>query len=93
MIGVGAALERLQAAVLEQLPCEEWYVGLRFIAGETGMHIDIVRGVLTELRELGLAEYRRGLMDEDGMVAGSGYCQTRAGACWLRTFKGGCGNA
>lgn len=35
------------------------------------------------LREKGLAEFYRGLMDEDGAVAGSGYCITKAGQLLL----------
>ena len=34
---------------------------------------------MKKLREAGLVEYRKGLMDDDGMVAGSGHQITRNG--------------
>jgi DNA-binding MarR family transcriptional regulator len=52
----------------------------RHIAAETGLEITQVRKACRSLARKGLAEYLRGLFDEDGMVAGSGYCCTKAGA-------------
>lgn len=40
---------------------------------------DMVSALLKDLTRRGLCRYRRGLFDDDGMVAGAGYGITRAG--------------
>ena len=49
------------------------------IATMSGVEPDLVRRVTRSLARKGLAELVRGLFDDEGMVAGSGYCCTRAG--------------
>ena len=51
----------------------------RWIAKSTKLKIREVRRTCRSLARKGLAEYTRGLFDEDGLVAGSGYCATEAG--------------
>lgn len=51
----------------------------RSLASMTKLTIPEVRRAARSLTKKGLAEYHRGLFDEDGMVAGSGYCATKAG--------------
>ena len=46
---------------------------------ETKLEKTQVRRSVRSLARKGLAEFVRGLFDDDGMVAGSGYCCTRAG--------------
>lgn len=55
----------------------------RHVAKETGLTIPEARRSLKALVRKGLAQYVRGLFDEDGMVAGSGYCATMDGALLL----------
>ena len=45
----------------------------------TRLNTKQVRRTVRSLARKGLAEYIRGLFDEDGMVAGSGYCATEEG--------------
>lgn len=45
----------------------------RFIANETGLDRRLVRRACRSLARKGLANYERGLFNEDGEVAGSGY--------------------
>ena len=52
---------------------------MRHIADIAKLALVQVRRSVRSLARKGLAEYVRGLMDDDG-VAGSGYCATRAGA-------------
>lgn len=52
----------------------------RYIVKETGLELHQVRRSVRSLARKGLAEYHRGLFDDDGMVAGSGYCATEKGA-------------
>ena len=61
---------------------------LAFLAQETGLHRDVVRGVCRSLTDQGLATYMKGLWTEDGMPAGSGYGITNAGAKRLDTILG-----
>lgn len=49
------------------------------IAREARMTIRRARLATRSLARKGLAEYVRGLFDDEGMVAGSGYCCTPAG--------------
>lgn len=71
----------LQKKVLEELcVCEEGYcMYFRSIASHTKLEERQVRLACRALKRKGLAEYVRGLFDDDGMVAGSGYAATDAG--------------
>lgn len=51
----------------------------REIAKRTRLTIKEVRRAVRSLARKGLAQYERGLFDNDGMVAGSGYSCTEAG--------------
>lgn len=50
------------------------------IAEDLKLEIKQVRRACRSLKKKGFAEYVRGLFDEDGMVAGSGYCCSKSGA-------------
>ncbi len=52
---------------------------LSWIEEEAKLDRKSVQAACKTLRAKGFAEYHRGLMDDDGKVAGSGYCLTRAG--------------
>lgn len=58
---------------------EETGFRLRSLEQESGYPREVVRAVMRDLVDDGLARYLRGLMDEDGMAAGSGYALTRKG--------------
>ncbi len=51
----------------------------KYIAKNTGLDEKQSRRTVRALARKGLAEYQRGLFDEDGMVAGSGYSATDKG--------------
>jgi len=51
----------------------------RVIATHTKLSFKDARGGVRALVRKGLAEFHRGLFDDDGMVAGSGYCISSAG--------------
>lgn len=55
------------------------YTYFRIIASQTGFDIKTTRKNVRSLREKGFAEYSRGLMTEDGEVAGAGYIITEKG--------------
>lgn len=60
---------------------------LAFLAQETGLHRDVVRGVCRSLVDQGLAHYLKGLWSDDG-PAGAGYGITDAGAARLNAALG-----
>lgn len=60
---------------------------MRYIAKETGLEQRVVRIAVRALARKGFAEYVRGLISDDGMLAGSGYCATRAGALLVNACK------
>ena len=51
----------------------------RYVAKDTGLEEKQVKRAVRSLARKGLAEYVRGLFDEDGFVAGSGYRATELG--------------
>ncbi len=55
------------------------YLYFRYIATLTDLEIKQVRRAVRSLARRGFAEYMRGLFDEDGKVAGSGYACTTEG--------------
>lgn len=71
-----AILERAVLAVLidvgDRNP-EANFVGLRRVASETGIGTELVRAILRQLRDNGLAVYSAGLWSEDGDPRGAGY--------------------
>lgn len=52
---------------------------MSYLAEEAELEVSQVRRAVRALTRKGLAAYERGLFDEDGMVAGSGYRATQAG--------------
>ncbi len=52
---------------------------MKYIAKELGLEYRQVKRAVRSLARKGLAEYVRGLFDDDGMVAGSGYRATEKG--------------
>lgn len=63
---------------------EECAYYFRSIVKHTALELKDVRRACRSLSKKGYAEYRRGLFDDDGMVAGSGYQATRDGALLVR---------
>ena len=56
----------------------------KYIARTTKLTIKEVRRACRSLAKKGLTEYMTGLVDGDGMVAGSGYCCTEKGADFIK---------
>lgn len=59
----------------------------RTIAKETGLTLEQARRSVKALVRKGLAEYHRGLFNDDGMAAGSGYCASKEGALLINACK------
>lgn len=57
----------------------EFYLGFQAISRRVLLPVDEVRLACRSLRNQGLVDFQRGLMNEDGQVAGSGYAITSAG--------------
>lgn len=83
----------LERAVLNAL-CEgreqqgdEFYFSSAYIERQTGIGCELVRALLRQLVDRGLASYCRGLMTEDGQLAGSGYAATLGGVAQRRVVS------
>lgn len=63
---------------------EEFYFSSTWLHDRTGVNLLLVRAILRNLTDNGLVSYCRGLMTEDGNVAGSGYAATMAGVDRLK---------
>jgi hypothetical protein len=59
------------------------YLSFAGIASRSGLDRKIIRRSVRALARKGLAEYGRGLWTEEGTLAGSGYCATRAGIAFF----------
>lgn len=46
-----------------------------------------LKKAIKKLRDLGYVEYWRGLMTEDGEVAGSGFCRSRLGNEYVEKYE------
>jgi len=58
----------------------------RGISEETSLDIKTVRRACRSLARKGYTECIHGLFNEDGEVAGSGYCATRLGVEFIKKF-------
>ncbi|MCA2012424.1 hypothetical protein LCM17_13075 [Cereibacter sphaeroides] len=86
---IPGAVARLQLAVLKALPREEWCFPLGRVAGETGIPREVCRGLIAELRADGLVVYQKGLLDDAGDAAGSGYRLSQRGVSFLAEARHG----
>lgn len=62
----------------------EWYIYFRTIEADTKLDRKTVRAACRSLRKRGMAEYRRGLLDEDCRPCGAGYACTLRGGEYVR---------
>ena len=69
--------------LVEEYDSEANCMYMRYIVGTTGLELKQVKRSVRALARKGLAEYIRGLMDDEGKVAGSGYCATEKGAKFI----------
>lgn len=67
------------------------YLSFKGIARRSGLDPKIVRRTVRSLARKGFAEYGRGLWNDDGEMAGSGYCCTKAGYAALPSDQCGGG--
>lgn len=74
-------LTKSELKCLDFLICGEYGIAYYFRAfvERTGLNLTQVKRAVRGLARKGLAEYRRGLFDDDGLTAGSGYGITRKG--------------
>ncbi|MCA2014408.1 hypothetical protein LCM17_23155 [Cereibacter sphaeroides] len=82
-INIRAAIDGLRLSVLRAVPRNDWCVSLGRLAAVTEIPREICRGLVAELRSEGLVTYRKGLLTEDGEVAGAGYTLTPKGEGFL----------
>lgn len=76
-----------KAAILKFLGEKpDWCFPFLPIQKEFGMERNEVRRICRYLAKHNLLEFTRGLFNEDGEVAGSGYCITPKGVAYLREF-------
>ncbi len=71
--------ENEEAVLIELRDSEEYCVNYAYLDGVKGMHRKELEPVIKHLKELGYITFWRGLMDDDGVPAGSGWCRSRAG--------------
>lgn len=77
---MGKLLNENEEAVLAELSgTEEYCINYAYLNGLKGMTRKELEPIIKHLKELDFIEFWRGLMTEDGEVAGSGWCRSRKG--------------
>jgi hypothetical protein len=74
---------RAEEVLAELYSDGEQCIGYSSIGGKTPENIAAIK----ELKEHGMIEFWRGLMTEDGEVAGSGWCRSKKGNDYVEEFK------
>ena len=54
----------------------------KYFENKTGENRDRIKKIMDELRRIGMVELVRGLFDDDGQLAGSGFSLTRKATDW-----------
>jgi hypothetical protein len=62
-------------------PCRDWFAPFKSIASNGNLAPHLVRRSVRHIARKGLAEYAKGLTNDDGELRGAGYRLTDAG--WL----------
>lgn len=71
------------------LPQEEWAAGFKWIESRCIVVPGDMRRCVRALARKGMLFFQRGLMDEDGMCAGSGYGVTAEGYAYVKGWMNG----
>lgn len=74
---------RAEEVLAELNSNEEFCYGYYGIGGKTPENVAAIK----ELKQHDLIEFWRGLMTDDGEVAGSGWCRSRKGNEYVEEFK------
>lgn len=82
-------LKCLKALYEETSPNGERCVSFSIIQDHTGLDRRTVRKNVRALARCGYAEYFKGLFNEEGGMAGAGYCITRSGISKMQMIEAG----
>ena len=85
-----APLTEIERRVMDQMS-DEWAWHTATVAAEAGLTKAETLVAQRGLASKGLARFQRGLLDEDGTAAGSGYFLTRAAMYWRGPADGALG--
>ena len=81
--------ENEQRALLAWENVDKWWcLNFRGVERYSGLEKRLVRRTVRALARKGLAQYERGLFNEDGETAGSGYSLTKEGYERLKEMQG-----
>ena len=81
----GNEVKVLESLVGASQPEGEMCISFAWIMDDTKLDRKEVRKACRSLARKGLAEFYRGLFNDDGEVAGSGYCASRAGVALIES--------
>lgn len=71
--------ENEEAVLAEMHSDGEYCINYTYLAGLNGMSRKELQPIIKHLKELGYIDFYRGLMTEEGEVAGAGWCRSSAG--------------
>ena len=74
---------RAEDILAEMHPDAEYCVSYSYVGGKTPENVTAIK----ELKEHDMIEFYRGLMTEDGEVAGSGWCRSEKGNDYVEEYK------
>ena len=71
---------KLENEILKAIDAENGnFIGFKALSKNLGIPYEVVAGFVRNLKERGYVHYARGLMNDDGQLAGSGYAFTTQG--------------
>jgi hypothetical protein len=84
---LGRMTDNEKAVLAEIPPGNEYCVGYRYLTGMNDLSKAQLKPIIARLKDMGFIEFHRGLMTEDGEVAGSGWCRTVEGNRYVDRHK------
>lgn len=82
-IGIGWLSGRAEGILAEMHADSEWCMPYRALGGKTPENV----AAIAELKKHDMLEFHRGLMTDDGEVAGAGWCRSEKGNAYVDEFE------
>jgi hypothetical protein len=76
-----------EAVLMEMRSNAEYCINYAWLDGTNGMHRKELEPIIKHLKELEYIDFYRGLMTEEGEVAGSGWCRSRKGNDYMEEHE------
>lgn len=81
-------LDDNEKAILQEITSNsEYCINYQHLVGTNNLSRKQIEPIIARLKDMQFIEFHRGLMTEDGEVAGSGWCRTELGNRYLERHE------